>query len=373
MRKISFLTAALVFFMPPSLLMAEGDRVEEYLKRVPYQETFDYLMKYTGGDPAKLNTWVAGAEPVLPKAGEDVVVRMNNDTFYKQAFADLSKGPVILTSTNADPDRFSSFQLMDDHNINFRNIIRPEGTYVLYHGQPPVSAEGELIEAPSQLVAVVVRVEVKDPQNKEDMARATAVHRDIGISGPKIETIQKLDLLSEFDEKTAQAAEAKMDEVMKTTPFKDMVAGPGDVPSKVSYLLLAASAKHGWGGPATSHSAYEAFYTDAKGEPLAGAKGPYTLTTEEPPVAAFWSVTVYDSSTGRFFDNPANQYHINNTMAVKNKDNTVTFLFKTKCTQTDVNCLYVPEGEFDIAARYYLPDEVIQTGEWTMPKPEKAQ
>lgn len=78
------------------------------------------MMKITGGDPAKLNIWAAGAKPLFHKAGEDVVVRENNDTFYKQAFIDLSGGPVTLTSTGADPNRFSSFQIMDDHNVNFR-------------------------------------------------------------------------------------------------------------------------------------------------------------------------------------------------------------------------------------------------------------
>lgn len=350
----------------------QSDAVTEYLKRAPYQETFDYMMQYTGGDPAKLNQWVSGQEPVIPKAGEDVVVRMNNDTFYKQAFADLSEGPVILTSETVDPDRFSSFQLMDDHNINFRNVIRPHGKYTLYHGEPPTSADGELIEAPSNLVAVIVRVEIKDPQDPEDVAKAEAVHRGIGISGPVIPEIEPLDLLREFDPETVKAAEVEMDEVIKTVPFRDMVAGPGDVPDKVSYLLLAASAKHGWGGPVPSHSAYESFFSDADGDTLIGAEGPYSLTTEEPSVDAFWSVTVYDTSTGRFFDNPADRYHINNTTAVKNDDGTVTFLFKTGCAETDVNCLYVPEGEFDIAARYYLPDERIQKGEWIMPRPEKV-
>lgn len=374
MKALSIPASVLVLSILPGAVNAQDDAVSEYLKRVPYQETLNYMMQYTGGDPAKLNVWVSGAEdPVLPKAGEDVVVRMNNDTFYKQAFADLSEGPVILTSTVADPDRFSSFQLMDDRNVNFRNIIRPEGTYVLYHGEAPADAEGELIEAPSELVAVIIRVEVKSPQDAEDVEKAKAVHRGIGITGPDIPKIKPLDLLSEFDAETVKAAEAQMEEVSNTTPFREMVAGPGDVPDKVSYLQLAASAKHAWGGPVPSHSAYEGFFSDAKGDTLVGAEGPYTLTTEEPPVDAFWSVTVYDTSTGRFFGNPDNRYHINNTMSVKNDDGTVTFLFKTDCAEIDVNCLYVPEGEFDISARYYLPDEVIQTGEWTMPRPEKLQ
>lgn len=373
MRILFILAATAAIGITPVPGKAQDDAVAEYLKRVPYQESFDYMMQQTGGDPAKLNTWAAGIEPVIPKAGEDVVVRMNNDTFYKQAYANLSEGPVVLTSENSDPDRFSSFQLMDDRNVNFRNIIRPVGSYVLYFGQRPESAEGELIEAPSELVPVIVRVEVKNPHDQDDVAKAEAVHRGIGISGPDIASIEPLDLLSEFDEKAVKAAKAQMEGVIKTVPFREMVAGPGDVPDKVSHLLLAASAKHGWGGPVPSHSAYEAFFSDANGDTLVGAEGPYTLTTEEPPVGAFWSVTVYDTSTGRFFDNPDDRYHINNTMAGKNDDGTVTFLFKTQCAETDVNCLFVPEGAFDIAARYYLPDETIQTGKWTMPKPEKVK
>ncbi|MDW4551712.1 DUF1214 domain-containing protein [Defluviimonas sp. D31] len=373
MRIFLTLAFAMAAVSAPMHATAQSDAVNEYLRRLPYQETFNYMMQYTGGDPAKLNAWVAGREPVIFKAGEDVVVRMNNDTFYKQAFADLSEGPVVLTSENADPDRFSSFQLMDDRNVNFRNIIRPEGSYVMYYGERPEATEGELIEAPSKLVPVVVRIEVKDPHDAEDVARAEAVHSGIGISGPEISSIEPLDLLSEFDEETVRAAEAQMEEVMKTVPFREMVAGPGDVPEKVSYLLLAASAKHAWGGPVPSHSAYEAFFADENGDPLQGANGPYAITTAEPPVDAFWSVTVYDTATGRFFDNPDDRYHINNTMAEKNADGTVTFLFKTTCMETEVNCLYVPEGAFDISARYYLPDEAIQSGEWTMPKPRKIQ
>lgn len=372
MRHFTIPVAGLLLAALPGTAMSQSDAITEYLKRLPYQETFDYMMQYTGGDPENLNKWVAPAEPVLLKAGEDKIVRSNNDTFYKSAFVDLTAGPVTLIASVADPDRFSSFQLMDDRNVNFRNIIRPDGRYVLYHGEAPTDSEGELVEAPSELMFVLVRVEVKDPGDAQDVAKAEAVYRGIEISGPEIEAIEPLDLLSEFDPEVAEAAEAQMEETLRTTPVKDMVAGPGDVPDKVSYLELATLSKHGWGGPVSSHSAYEIILADANGDPMIGADGPYKLTTEEPPVGAFWSVTVYESSTGRLFNNPADRYHINNTMAVKNDDGTVTFLFKTECTDSDVNCLYVPASAFDITARYYLPDEAIQAGEWTMPRPEKA-
>ena len=32
-------------------------QVEDYIQKFPYQETFDYAMRLTGGDPGKLNRW----------------------------------------------------------------------------------------------------------------------------------------------------------------------------------------------------------------------------------------------------------------------------------------------------------------------------
>ena len=92
-------------------------------------------------------------------------------------------------------------------------------------------------------------------------------------------------------------------------------------------------------------------------------------TTEEPPVDAFWSVTVYDTERGGFLHpNEHDRYHINNTVAVKNADGTVTFTFKEHCEEGDLNCLDVPAGQFDLTTRYYLPSEEIIRGDWTFPR-----
>jgi len=104
----------------PNSEAAFEKQVADYIQKFPYQETYKMAMDYTKGDPAKFNTWVMGAEPALIRAGEDKVVRMNNDTYYKLAFIDLSKGPVILSSKRPSKARFNSFQLMDNRNVNFR-------------------------------------------------------------------------------------------------------------------------------------------------------------------------------------------------------------------------------------------------------------
>jgi hypothetical protein len=139
----------------------------------------------------------------------------------------------------------------------------------------------------------------------------------------------------------------------------------------LSYLKHAAVAKGAWAGPVPSHSAYETIFFDENGDELMGNKGTYTVTTGEPPVDAFWSITVYDTDRGGFFHpNDDDRYHINNTGAVRNHDGTMTFTFKQDCEVSDLNCLEVPAGRFDLATRYYLPHEEIITGEWTLPKVE---
>lgn len=350
-------------------------QVADYLKKFPYQDTYNYTAKYTGDDPEKLNSvWAFGAEPQLVKAGEDKIVRMNNDTYYKFGFALLSEGPVTLQAAVPNKDRFVSFQLMDDRNVNFRNIIHPNGTFVLYHGEKPEGVTGELVESPSQLVAVIVRVEVKDPKDQADVKAAQKLFKGISIAGPEITKFPKLDLLSGFDEAVVKEAEKRMEKTFAETDFSDLVAGSGDVPTKVSYLQLAAGTKFGWGGPVTSHSAYESFFTDAEGKEMRGSNGTYTITTEAPPVDAFWSVTVYDTDRGGFLHpNKDDRYHINNTTAVPNQDGTCTFTFKTKREVGDKNCLEVPDGKFDVAIRYYLPQEPITSGAWRMPRPVLKQ
>lgn len=344
-------------------------QVEDYLKKYSYQTTYNYAMQYTAGDPAKFNVW-AQSKAALIKAGEDKVVRTNNDTFYKIAFVLLEEGPVVLESSETADDRFYSFQLMDDRNTNYQNVIHPKGKYTLYYGEKPKQIEGEAIEVPSKLSVVIVRVEVKNKNDADDMAAATKLFNGITISGPIIAEFPKLDLLSGFDKKVVDEAHKRMDEAMVTTEFSKMIATPKDVPGKVSYLLLAAGSKGGWGGPVTSHSSYESFYTDAEGKELKGSNGTYTITTEAPPVDAFWSVTVYDSESQRLHPNKDDRYHINNTTALPNEDGTYTFIFKTECGPEDRNCLEVPAGRFDIAARYYLPREPILSGQWKMPKPK---
>lgn len=199
------------------------------------------------------------------------------------------------------------------------------------------------VKVPSKIAVVIVRVEVRDKNNEKDVKQAQEIFTGIGIEGTEVSEFPILDLLSSFDQKVSTEANKLLDSTIKVVPFRLTIASPEQIPEEVSYLNFASGTKAGWGGPVTTHSAYEGIFFDNKNNTLDGSKGNYTLTTSEPQVDAFWSITTYDAGRGGFLHPNANdKYHINNTAAVKNKDGTITFNFKTKCEDGDLNCLEVP-------------------------------
>jgi hypothetical protein len=350
------------------------DQVAEYLRRYPYQATYDYALRFTANDASNFNRWLLVGEPALIRAGEDVVPRTNNDTYYNIAVLDLKNGPVVLESSAPTRNRFNSFQLIDERNANYRNVVFPAGRYTLYFGDPPSEIDGEPIDVPSALSFAILRVEVRDKNDAADVAAAKTVFNAMTIRAARAEKLPALDLLSAFPPDVVAEANRRMDNVFARVPFRDVVVGPGKEPGRdVPYLNHAAGTKAAWGGPDPSHSSYEAIFFDEHGKELVGSNGAYTVTTDIPPVDGFWSVTVYDTERGgRLHPNASNRYHFNGTTAVENVDGTVTFTFKRACEATDRNCLEVPAGRFDVTARYFLPREPIVSGAWTFPKIENV-
>ncbi len=304
------------------------------------------------------------------KAGGDILPRTNNDTYYRAATLFLEGGPVVLGSNAPTTDRFNSFQLIDARNANYRNIVHPKGKYTLYFGDKPERIEGEAIEVPAKLSVALVRVEVRDKNDPKDVASATAVFHGMTIDGARPREFPRRDLLSGYAAQVVAEAHRRMDETAATVSFTQTVVGPGQEPGRdVPHLYHSAGTKLGWGGPEPSHSAVENVFLDENGREMNGSNGTYTVTTADPPVGAFWSVTVYDHDRGGFLHpNAAGRYHINNTSAVRNADGTATFMFKESCAASAVNCLDVPAGRFDLTIRYYLPREEILTHAWTFPQ-----
>jgi hypothetical protein len=147
------------------------------------------------------------------------------------------------------------------------------------------------------------------------------------------------------------------------------------------WLLRASAAQAGILGNDAVEAMYPLAKNDADGQPLDGSKASYTLTFapgEQPPVNAFWSVTIYDGKTQLLVRNPINRYLINSPMLPSMKtgpDGSLTIYIQAKSPGPDkeANWLPAPDGPIYIVMRLYWPKEtppsILPPGEGTWKPP----
>ena len=93
------------------------------------------------------------------------------------------------------------------------------------------------------------------------------------------------------------------------------------------------------------------------------AKHNYTLTFppgQQPPVNAFWSLTMYDGKSQLLIENPINRYLINSPMLPdmkKNPDGSLTLYIQNKSPGADKesNWLPAPNDTIYLVMRLYWP------------------
>ncbi len=127
------------------------------------------------------------------------------------------------------------------------------------------------------------------------------------------------------------------------------------------YGTRAVVALVGLGANLPADAVYPSAFVDADGQPLNGAHR-YVLHFEkgaEPPVNAFWSVTMYDAQSF-FVDNKLNRYAISSWMPLKrNPDGSIDVYIQNESPGKDreTNWLPAPKGEFNVTMRMYWPRE----------------
>lgn len=139
------------------------------------------------------------------------------------------------------------------------------------------------------------------------------------------------------------------------------------------YLSRAVGTLLGIFGNAQEEYLGVGWQTDGNGDAFNGAKR-YEIRFEAgrmPPVAAFWSITVYTADKF-LYDNELNRYVVNSPMVpllAKSGDGGFTL-----CVQHDrplddkvENWLPVPECDFGLTLRCYQPKQAIIDGEWVAP------
>lgn len=149
-----------------------------------------------------------------------------------------------------------------------------------------------------------------------------------------------------------------LDDFADDNALRSLVAGP--------YL----------GGQGPKEALYPITYTDSEGQPLNGNQSYQISFDQEPPVGAFWSVTVYDASTKLLVDNPINRYSVNNlTELTKNSDGSFDIYFQHEKPEGNkaANWLPTPEGNFYVLTRLYIPAKEILEMKWTVPAIKTTQ
>lgn len=137
-------------------------------------------------------------------------------------------------------------------------------------------------------------------------------------------------------------------------------------------LVRAGAAKGGLWGNHGYEAAYLMTYVDADGQQLNGANT-YTLTLDPPPpVGAFWSLTMYDTTNFYLVDNPIDRYSIGDRTPGVVYDPkgafTITISHAEPADATArANWLPAPEGDFRPILRMYIPDQAILDGTYQVP------
>jgi hypothetical protein len=147
------------------------------------------------------------------------------------------------------------------------------------------------------------------------------------------------------------------------------------------WLKRAAAAKGGIYGNDAAEAMYPLTRTDGDGQTLDGSKHNYTLTFppgQQPPVNAFWSLTMYDGKTQLLIENPLNRYLINSPMLSDmktNADGSLTLYIQNKSPGADkeANWLPAPDGSIYLVMRLYWPKteapSILPAGEGTWQPP----
>jgi hypothetical protein len=137
-----------------------------------------------------------------------------------------------------------------------------------------------------------------------------------------------------------------------------------------NYRQRAVIAMVGLGANPAEDAVYPLLTVDANGEPLIGDRD-YLIhfnADELPPVAAFWSVTMYDAE-GFQAANPINRYALGDRdPLVYQSDGSLDITIShTEPEQQEANWLPAPTGPLGITMRLYAPEIGVLDGTWSPP------
>ncbi|WP_083786708.1 DUF1254 domain-containing protein [Methylobacterium nodulans] len=143
------------------------------------------------------------------------------------------------------------------------------------------------------------------------------------------------------------------------------------------YLKRAIVAQLGLGANLPEDAIYPLNLADDTGRPLDGGNK-YVIHFEKdetPPVAAFWSITLYNSE-GYQVANSLNRFAVSSWMPFKyNADGSLDLFFQSDSPGDDKesNWLPAPNGPFNLTMRLYAPKAEVLMGRWNPPSITKRE
>jgi hypothetical protein len=140
------------------------------------------------------------------------------------------------------------------------------------------------------------------------------------------------------------------------------------------YLARALAARAGLWGNHGYEAAYPMTYTDADGDQLDG-RNRYTLRfDQDPPVDAFWSITMYDLPDFYLVGNPIDRYSIGDRTPGlrRDGDGSLTIVIQHEQPADTSNWLPAPAAPFRPIMRLYQPQAAVLDGTYKIPPIIKA-
>lgn len=295
---------------------------------------FDSFLVPAGG----VNRWFHYRQPT--PMTQQPVIRMNRDTLYGAAVVDISQGATLGIPEHGD--RYVSVMAVnEEHYINA--IYSKPGDHRL-----TVADHG------SENVALFARIFV-DPADPSDVARVNELQDSLVVDAASATEFTHPD----YDQTSLDATrDALLTLGQGMGSSAHMFGAKSDV-DPVRHLIGTAI---GWGGLPES----EAFYAiDSEPRP----SGEFTMTLQDVPVDAFWSVTIYNRD-GYLEPNSFDSYSLNSVTAMPEPDGSVV-LHMAPEPAGRANHLCIMDG-WNYALRLYRPRAEILDGRWQAPKPVAA-
>ena len=141
-----------------------------------------------------------------------------------------------------------------------------------------------------------------------------------------------------------------------------------------SYLARALAARAGLWGNHGYEAAYPMTYADADGDQLDGRNRYSIKFDQDPPVDAFWSITMYDLPDFYLVANPIDRYSIGDRTPGlrRDGDGSLTIVIQHEQPADTSNWLPAPAAPFRPIMRLYQPQAAVLDRNYKIPPITKA-